>query len=632
MPDIDTTEKLEEFRETSLNPATALKDIVNTPGLLFYFLMVGVGKSYFIDKLIDLFRTNPLVFPYDGIIVSAPTHRILKERRVLQDDAHSSGAVLLSGRPRAFCGEEYNRQWHEYERSGSYALGKEHICRNCSLEGQCPWPHQFSSLDAEKHKVVLLPQKYIEIDTHIISRIISKLEFKRPLVIMDEANFSTEVFRRRLRRGTLEVFHHVLELFMERNPTGVEVSKLLKYREDLRALLDITDESQLHRRRWYFPPLERTTAMQLQDIGMEYYGANFYYPGFDLNSFSKHHPGLRRISEYGHIEFSTTPCLEGEGKVLVLSGTASAQLLRYRLDTNVTEMYADYTFKNRSSHIYNLNIGSGCDHYHAQHLEQMTCFAAGYIQRSFKQGKSVALITKKRFVSPSIERINTLLARRGWGAFRVVKAMEWDASDPAQIPVLHYGGAIGENTYTDIDNVLCLIGYYMRKDQLNRLMNEVTQRRYEVNFSIAIEGSPLRRVPKADPAGGICPVSLKNIAVEILKQEEIGVVIQAMGRIRPLTLPGKEVVLCQCGESEHLTYDQEFRSLQEAREYFNIPDTREVEANKKVIAIQYAKNQGQSQRQTAAASTISISTIRRGWNVPGQLLPQIDTQEEAEGA
>jgi hypothetical protein len=621
---VDTKEKLRKFRAQYLSPQTALPTIANTPGALLYPLPVGAGKSYFVDELTTDFadQLEEGRWPFDSIILTAPTHKILAERRVLKDVRYSSIAVLLSGRPRAACGEEKNRQWNEYERCGSFALGKERICGTCHKAAECAWPNQFNNLSSGQVKIVLLPQKYIEVEPGIITRVVNKLGSRAPLVIFDESNFSSEVFKRELKRGTLEVFSHVIELCLDSG--AEEETKLRKYRNALEALLSTTEERQLYLQKWYFPPLERQTALQLQDIGMSYYGENFYYPAFDLNVFSKQYPGLRQINEGGHIEFNTTPCLEGSGKLIVLSGTASARLLKYRLDVDFTELFTQYTFKNQNSHIYNINIGSGCSHYHAQHLEQLAVFAVGYIQRSFKQGKSVALITKKKYVDPSIKILNAHLIRRGWGAFKAVKASDWDATDPAQIPVLHYGGAIGENTYTDIDNVLCLSGYYMRQDQLNRLMNEVTRRRYAVNFTIAIKGFPKRRIPVADPAGGVCPPSLYAIATQILKQEEMGVVIQAIGRIRPLTLPGKEVVLCQCGVCERLPYDREFPCLQEAREFFNIPDVREVEANRKITAIQYAKKLGMSQRQAAQKSTISISTIRRGWNRPAQLLPMVE--------
>ncbi len=608
---ISTSEQLRSFRENYLNPDIFNQTINIKPGGLFCNLPVGVGKSFLIDSILEDFQANPSNWEHDLIIVSAPTHQILKERRILQHLEVSSFLVFLSGRPH--CGSSRNGEWKKYENSASISLGKKKICRNCPSRQDCFWPEQFQALTSHA-RIILLPQKYMHIFPGIMHRIIAKTESKIPLVLLDETNFSQDIFRRHIKRGVLENFLTILNKYRDKNKDAPDLLKT--YRRNLYLLLNASEQD-IASGGWVFFPIDGDVAAEIQEIGIEQYGDMFYYPGFDLTTFSQQNPGNRHLLAEGHIEFVCVPNLEEPGKLVVFSGTASKSLLEHRLDTNLKNLYPANEFRHQDTRFYNINIGSGMKHYYKSHLPQLLFFAFGYIKKTMKQNQSLALVTKKSFVEETIEKLNALLDQHFLQDVRVMPAKNWSGShsetDPVyQVPVLHYGGAIGVNNFASINSVLCLCGYYMRRDELNRMVNEVLRVPYQTMFQIRTESNPLRRAA--------VPVETEHysayvqaIADAVLQQEEMGVVVQAIGRVRPFTQP-REVITCQCGESPMMPYDQEFSDLKEARDFFNIPSQRSYDAAKNSICVHVGKKMGHTQKEISEIAGLSLRTVTREWN------------------
>ena len=63
---------------------------------------------------------------------------------------------------------------------------------------------------------------------------------------------------------------------------------------------------------------------------------------------------------------------------------------------------------------------------------------------------------------------------------------------------------------------------------------------------------------------------MDRLAQYALDQQELDVVLQAVGRVRPYTRP-REVITFQCAAHPQLDYDREFNSIEEARQFFGIP-------------------------------------------------------------
>lgn len=611
---ISTPDQLQTFREEHLNADAFHQAVLNTPGALFFPLPTGIGKSALIDSFLDDFHANPDSWMHDLAIVSAPTHKILQERRIVSNPEASSVVAKLSGRPFPRCGKDNNDRWKVYQDSASIALGKQEICGDCTNRSGCSWPEQFQNL-TPRIRIVLLPQKYLDIFPGVLHQIIAKTNARLPLILLDETNFSQDIFRRHIKRGSLENFLKVLDIYIKSNEVCSD--SLDKYRQNIQLLLMASAEEIASGGR-FFQPLDGDLAAAIQKIGIDQYGEMFYYPGFDLATLSQQDPGSRHLLEGGHIGFVCVPKLEEPGKLVVFSGTASKLLLEHRLDTRLTSMYSQYRFHQEDTRFYNINIGGGIGQYHRTHLPQILFFTLGYIKKTMKRNQTVALVTKKKFVEETVLQLNALLDDHFMKSVRVVPAGSWTGSHPGQreyhIPLLHYGGAIGVNNFSMVDCIVCLCGYYMRMGELNRMVNEVVRAPYQTMFRIMVQADPLRRV--AIPEGGARHYNqyVQNVADAVLQQEEMGVVIQAVGRVRPFTNP-REVITCQFGQSEVMPYDIEFPSMDEARKFFGIPSERAYEAAKTAIPVQYGKILGMTQRKISEVCGIPLRSVTRNWNV-----------------
>lgn len=604
---IATTEDLAQFRSAELGGSALITAILGVLGAVLIRLPVGVGKSTAIDNLLShLFLHSGL---FDLVIVCAPTHRILNERAILKVPSHQSIAQQLRGRSAELCGPKKDREWQKHERAATAALGKQLICGSCEHRDSCFWPEQMRRISSQT-KVILLTQSYLKVNPGILGSLVRRTGASKPLVMLDEIDFSRELFRQRLRDPDLERYSQVLETYLQ---GSASTPQLERYLQHLRLMRQAPTEN-LRDPSWRFPLPAVDVVLALQRLGVEQYGEDFYFPGYDLAAFSCQDPGYRTRTTDGHVEFLCLPDLEANGKLVVLSGTASKRLLEHRLSMSFTELFADCRFKHQDSRFYNLNLGSGIGRYHREHLPRMADFAVQYLIRQMRRNRSMAVLTKKKFLGETVESLNLVLNAAWLRRVRAVPLDEWDrqSRDILQIPVLHYGGAIGFNDLEDIDSIVCLAGYYIRTEELNRLVNEVSRDHAHRLYKIATATRPLRRVvmpanPHQDPS-----LLVTHLAQEVLQQEEMGTVIQAIGRVRPFTRP-REVLLCQCGASPLMPYDREFSSLEEARQHFGLQSAKAREPLKTWAPVQYLKRYGHTQKQIAERLGVSLRTVANHW-------------------
>jgi hypothetical protein len=603
---IRTTEELAQVRSADLGGSALLKKILAVVGAILLRLPVGVGKSTAVDDLVE--HILALGSAYDLIIICAPTHRILGERAVLSNPEYQAVTRRLRGRPHDECGERRNKEWQRYEKSASTTLGKNLICGRCERRSQCPWQDQFRQITPVT-KVVLLPQSYLQIDPGIMLKIIRMTGAQNPLVILDEINFAQEPFRRRIKVGALRNFIEILKSYIKCNSDRTFLKEYLFNLE----LLVSAPTSDLRSSGWTFPLLDADVAAELQELGMRIYGDGFYFPGYDLTALSMQHPGYRQRISQEEIEFRCLPKLDKKGKLLVLSGTASKPLLEHRLGVEFKELFADYRFRNEGSRFYNINIGNGIGRYHKDHLPRLVDFAVQFQIRKMLQNQSMVIVTKKCFVTDTIELFNQALDAASLKNVRAVPADEWhEDENTLLIPVLHYGGAIGFNALENIESIVCLAGYYIRTTELNRMVNEVSSEDVHVSYRIETRTNPLRRVAVSTARPEDRSAYLDQLAQEVLQQEEMGTVIQAIGRVRPFTTP-REVVTCQCGESPLMSYDKEFKSLEEAREYFDLQTAKTRMTRKTWVRVQWLKRQGCTQRHVAEKLRVHLRTATTYW-------------------
>jgi hypothetical protein len=141
-----------------------------------------------------------------------------------------------------------------------------------------------------------------------------------------------------------------------------------------------------------------------------------------------------------------------------------------------------------------------------------------------------------------------------------------------------------------------------------------------IPMQVSIEGRPCRRL-----AGVLNHedriYDLHTLAQHALDHQEMGTVLQAVGRVRPYT-KAREVITFQCADHPDFAYTREFTSIGEARNYFDILDKRSTQVAELWAQVQKAKKEGLKQREAAPLLGVGLRTIKRYWNkkVPPTLI------------
>jgi DNA-binding NarL/FixJ family response regulator len=90
-------------------------------------------------------------------------------------------------------------------------------------------------------------------------------------------------------------------------------------------------------------------------------------------------------------------------------------------------------------------------------------------------------------------------------------------------------------------------------------------------------------------------------------------VLQAVGRVRPYTKP-REIITFQCAEHPKLSYNREFNSIKEARQFFEIDSQQNRQKQETISRILRAKEAGLKQTEIAQKLGCNLRTVKRYWN------------------
>jgi hypothetical protein len=253
--------------------------------------------------------------------------------------------------------------------------------------------------------------------------------------------------------------------------------------------------------------------------------------------------------------------------------------------------------------------------YFPRNRDQVLDFFARLLDRRLREGRRPLLVAKKAFVPACAAGIEDRLRRLGHREARVVTG-GWDGVDlasPLVIPLINYG-TVGVNRFQERDGAYCLTGYYVNDAVLNEVVQDLVGSDGHVPIRIWTEGSPRRR-----RAGARRPADRRydvdRLAQLALDRQELDVVLQAIGRVRPYTRP-REVVSFQLHAHPFLEYTREFHSLADARAYFDLPARRDRAAQDRTAQVQALRAAGKTQRQVAADLGIGLATVKRHWNRP----------------
>lgn len=600
---ITTTAELASLRDTKL-AGSALLDVVRGAKnpIILVLLMPGVGKSYGLDGLTAKAISTGA---FDLVVVLAANHAIIRERRFIREPPSDINIVHLRGRPVHLCGREQNRAWSELEPGQLYTLGRQDICLSCPQYAECYWPLQWQQ-GLEGARVVYAPQSYLEQMPGFVLQLKRITKAERMLVLFDEVDFAAVSFKRRINRKTLQTFQQVLRSSIDQGATeletwGYQVETLLQARQQD---LDSND--------WWFHPLGHQTIASLQRLGWQLNGRNFRYIGGDLEIFGSTPGSQRQFTRQGDLEFSTAPWLAG--KSMIFSGTADPDFLSYRLGVPITTHLADVRVSHPETRFYNLAVNHGMACNFESNAPQILDFFDRLMRQRLASGVKVALVSRLPLVDLCIDGLNQRLQGAGVHDWKVVTAQQWQMAEDKQglIPVLHYG-LIGINDFTNFEAIYCLNGFYLPTDVISDLLQETLPDMAHIPLEIITTTPPKRRriVAPVDPGDTIYREFLQ-LGQAALRQQELGVVAQAVFRVRPATYP-REVILMQCGQLPGITYDAEFDDLAQARQFFDIQTRRASDAAFNAQQVRVLQQQGFTQKQIWETLGLSRSTVQRAW-------------------
>ena len=559
---------------------------------------VGIGKSYNIDNVIESAVYKNI---YDLVLVFLPTTAVLKERRWVLHPPAEIKTTVLRPRPSEKCGINFDTRWKTFEENCMGALGRMDLCNNCHYQWSCFWPTQYGKALIDS-QVIFANQVHLERDSQFITKLRIWTGAKNILVILDESNFMVKQFTRKITKQHLHLYLKVLE-YMGMTTSEDRTMSLVK-------LLTLAKTSDLRTPNWKIPFPTQKDILEIQQEGFAVYGEQFRFLAYDLQQFC-HSPLTSREKDIDDNVSFATP-LGFKTDLLIYSGTSELEYARSRLGCEISAPFSDHSFLHSGTQWYNIASRIGMKIYFQRHLSQVLDFFSQLIHQRLIQGKKPLLISKMCFKNICAREIESRLLNLGHHNIRVVTE-DWENetfADSSTIPLIHYG-VIGVNTFQDFDAAYCLNGYYINPPIINTALQDIYATDFKIDIEIGTTGIPLRRWARAYHSDNrFCDVNW--LAHSALKQQEMGIVIQAAGRVRPFTKP-REIVTFQCSENPQLEYTKEFISLEPARNFFGIQSKRTRCKHQNIEAIRNAKNGGLTQKEAAAELGLGLSTIKRHW-------------------
>lgn len=565
---------------------------------------VGVGKSYSIDRLIEEAVARNL---YEVVIVLPPTRRLINERTWIRNPPPDVAVLNLRPRPAQQCGA-LNATWSAWEKIGLAALGREELCGVCPHADDCFWPGQYSD-PLKNAQVVFATQAHLCRDPRFISFIEQRTEAERILVLYDETHFLMTPFRRRIHRRHLEHFVAVIEAM---NTQG-EAPGYEKWLYVCRLLLSAPN-CDLRTPDWRIPSWGKKRALAIQRCGWDTYGKDFRYLASDLHQFCRSPLVSRERTPGGDLLYTNLPHIRRGTDFIIYSGTTTGKLSQFRFGREFASPFENVRFEHPDTRWFNIasNLGARC-HFMAN-APQILDFFARLVAVRIREERRPLLIAKKCFIDHCVQGIQDRLNELGLGHVRVVygaTASPQTLSHSHTVPIVHFG-MIGTNAFQAFDGAYCLSSYNVDEGVVNTVLQDLTASDRHIPIQITCDQSPRRR------RAGVAHWKHRYYDIDELarlahQQQELDVVLQAVGRVRPYTKP-REVILFQCAEFPGIPLTREFSSLGEAREYFGIPTRRERLRQQTAQNVLVGRQAGKTQKQVAEELGISLRTVKRRWN------------------
>ena len=598
MISISTSDDLTDFRAAWGGPKI-LGLLRAHGGRLLVNWPVGVGKSRSIDDVLEAAVQEGV---YDLLVVLSPTWQLIEERRWVVEPPKDVRVVVLRPRPSKRCGRHRDEEWKRFETRGAGALARKDICGECPRRRGCDWHSQYGEF-LRGARVIFATQSHLDRDPAFVRRLQGWTKAKKVLVILDEERVVLTCFRRRISAKSLAMFVGALAELKCENPT------LELWRRVCSALKIQRASADLRCSDWKLPMLPPALAVEVQRTGFNLFHDAFRFIGYEISQFCRSPFASRELHPNGDVTFAAPPRIGTD--LLIYSGTAIPEFCEFRLGVKLASPFSDVRFNHPDTRWYNLASAIGMRRYFSGNSDQILDFFAGLVAMRMREGRRPLLVSKKCFAADCAAGMTRRLKALGVKAHVVTgKWTEHQLQDPAVIPLITYG-IVGVNLFEDFDTAYCLNSFYVSPEVLDSVVQDVLATDNYIPLRTHTGGVPLRRwVTVVNNSDGFCDVStLANFA---LRQQELDVVTQAVGRVRPFTKP-REVFTFQAAENPSRPYDREFLSLDEARRFFKIPAERQRRAETTSDKVQDAKAVGMSQAEVAKALRCSLRTVKRRW-------------------
>jgi hypothetical protein len=365
---------------------------------------------------------------------------------------------------------------------------------------------------------------------------------------------------------------------------------------------------------WRFPLPDRSWSVAVQRAGQQAAGAAYRHLEYDLRAFERCDPGSQERLPNGDLRYAKR--FELDGHFIVFSGTTARELVRYRLDPNhrrppLASPFEDLRFEHPGTRWYNIASMRGAAKYFHGGAPSILDLFAEKVARNIREGKRTLLIARKKFRRRCAEYLPGRLQELGVGRVSVVTG-GWgkvDLTDPRTLPLINYGIS-GVNLFEDFDAAYCLSSYYIPAATVAEVLYDIdpTADRFLLEIRRSTGWPPQRRAHVALPDNR--ETILPRVAQCLLDQMEAGVVVQAVGRVRPFTRP-REVITFQEGSFPGVQYVHHFDSFDQARAYFGIQTRRQADYEVRAAQAQRLKAAGLSNRRIAQELGVSLPTIKR---------------------
>jgi hypothetical protein len=561
---------------------------------------IGVGKSHSIDAVIEAAVRGG---DYDLVIALFPTRQLVRERRWIQNPPADVLIANLQPRPRQRCGRDLDESWRHFERAGLGVLGRERLCKQCPKRCGCPWPKQYGK-QLRGSRVIYGTQALLECAPTFLGHLKRWARADRVLVLLDEVNLLMTSYRQTIASADLARFVHALE---QTPGAGLGAHRDWIYRADL--LLKAPTED-LRDGGWRMPFIAPPWALAIQERGWELYGQAFKFLAYDLQEFGRSSLDSRERDAAGNLHFAARPYVGWD--FIIYSGTAHPELAAFRLGQDFASPFDGYRFEHPGTSWYNIASRLGVRRYFPANADQVLDFFAEPVARRLREGRRPLLIAKKCFLSLCRDGMSARLHELGLTEARVITTgLTPEAlARPHVVPLISYG-TIGTNLFEGFDAAYCLTGYYVNEVVVNSILQDVLASDGHIAIKITTGGRPRRRTASVVHADHRV-YDVHRLAQLALSQQEMDVVLQAVGRVRPYTRP-REVITFQCSEHPHMAYTAEFSSVGEARQFFRIPDRRGRQRLQHQHEIKAARERGLTQQEAAEQIGVSLSTIKRYW-------------------